>query len=215
MKRFRYIWIILTISSCFLIEYYNLFRLKPNDFHLTLGYRFKTRFTVFFLGSLVAIVYYEIRQLNLKLSTKLRFIFGIITCIVYVQSLKYGSSYYNKKLTEYNSFFISSLQIAFLLVLMLMCSPNFFTDTFNIKLLKLAGKYSFGIYLLHPMCITETKLYLSKYIQSKVELLMYSLLMSYLAGALFFHLIEKPLMNFANNLCKKLSSCEYFHSSRH
>ena len=174
-----------------------------------MGYHFTTRFSVFYLGSVLAIIYHEIKDKTIfQFNIYVKFILGIITLMVYIKALKYGSSYYNKSLTEYGSFFNASFYMAIILFLMLNGSPNFFTDIFNCRLFKVAGKFSFGIYLFHPMCLIEVKKILN--FQSKLIILLYALAASFLAGAVFFHLIENPLMKFANYSCKMLSNLKYF-----
>ena len=62
------------------------------------------------------------------------------------------------------------------------------------------------------MCLLEVNNQLNKYYQSNVEIFVYALAASFLAGAVFFHLIENPLMKFANYSCKILSNLTYFSS---
>jgi len=42
---------------------------------------------------------------------------------------------------------------------MLIGDPNFLTNIFNFKFLKYIGRFSFGIYLLHLMCLEYVKEY--------------------------------------------------------
>ena len=116
MRKIKYIWIVSIILSCFLIQKYNLFNLNPKDFHLPLGYHFTTRFSVFYLGSVLAIIYHEAKDKTIfQFNIYVKFILGIINLMVFIKALKYGSSYYNKSLTENGSFFNASFYMAIIL----------------------------------------------------------------------------------------------------
>jgi len=180
-NKYRLAWLILTILSCFCIEYFNLFMQITKDFELPEGHVFTTRFTVFFLGSILALIYddiYKKEKLILFLN-RFKFIIGILSSLMYIKILKYGSGSYNHHLNEYECFFKAGFHL-------------------------FAGKFSFGIYLFHPMCLIEVNRYFSGYFVYKSEKLVFAFIVSFLTGALFFYLIEQPLIKLAKKLCLKL-----------
>lgn len=91
---------------------------------------------------------------------------------------------------------------------MLVGSPNFFTQIFEMDILKAAGKYSFGIYLFHPMCIDLVKNNFKPGL--KYELYFYVLALSFFIGFSFFYLVENILIKLASFVCGKLSQLKYF-----
>ncbi len=205
-NKYRLAWLILTILSCFCIEYFNLFMQTTKDFELPEGHVFTTRFTVFFLGSILALIYddiYKKEKLILFLN-RFKFIIGILSSLMYIKILKYGSGSYNHHLNEYECFFKAGFHLFIIYLLMLIGDSNFFTNIFKNSFLKLAGKFSFGIYLFHPMCLVEVNRYFSGYFVYKSEKLVFAFFVSFLTGALFFYLIEQPLIKLAKKLCLKL-----------
>ncbi len=214
-KKYKLIWLISTIVSCILIEYFNLFMQTAKDFELPLGYVLSTRFSVFYLGSILALIYDNIYQRKklMDFLNRSKLVSGVIALVLFVKILKYGSISYNPKLNEYEHFFKSGLHLAAIYLFMLIGEYNFFTDIFRNSFLKMLGKFSFGIYLLHPMCLIEVAKYLGPYLKYRHELLIYALVVSVFTGALFYYLIERPLIIFANNLCQKLTESKYFNKS--
>jgi len=205
-NKYRLAWLIITILSCFCIEYFNLFMQTTKDFELPEGHDFTTRFTVFFLGSILALIYddiYKKEKLILFLN-RFKFIIGILSSSMYIKFLKYGSGSYNHHLNEYECFFKAGFHLFIIYLLMLIGDCNFFTNIFKNSFLKLAGKFSFGIYLFHPMCLVEVNRYFSGYFVYKSEKLVFAFFVSFLTGALFFYLIEQPLIKLAKKLCLKL-----------
>ncbi len=215
LKKYRLVWLIVNIISCFSIEYFNLFMQTKKDFELPMGYVFTTRFTVFYLGSILALIYNEIcqRKQLVEFLKRLKYVTGCLSCLIYIKTLKYGSNSYNKKLNEYEHFFKAGLHLAVLYLLMLIGDGNFFTDIFRNTFLKMIGKFSFGIYLLHPMCLIEVAKYFGKYFIYRQEMLLFAFAASILVGALFYYLIEEPFIKLANNLCQKLTESKYFNKS--
>jgi hypothetical protein len=205
-NKYRLAWLILTILSCFCIEYFNLFMQITKDFELPEGHVFTTRFTVFFLGSILALIYDDIykKERLIQFLNRFKFIIGILSSLMYIKTLKYGSGSYNHHLNEYECFFKAGFHLAIIYLLMLIGDCNFFTNIFKNSFLKLAGKFSFGIYLFHPMCLVEVNRYFSGYFVYKSEKLVFAFFVSFLTGALFFYLIEQPLIKLAKKLCLKL-----------
>lgn len=84
-----------------------------------------------------------------------------------------------------------------------------FIDFFKLRFLMSCGKFSFGIYLLHPAAVHFIKTYEQSFIVFKLRVLS-SICFSYVLGFLFYHVLEKHLIRLANNLCSRLTSFKYF-----
>lgn len=99
------------------------------------------------------------------------------------------------------------------MITMIIGAPNFFTELFNYKILKYVGRFSFGIYLLHPMCIVYAR-ELCERLRCKAifECIMYAFILSYLTGFLFLYLIENLLMKLSKFCCNQLAKLKYFNN---
>ena len=118
---------------------------------------------------------------------------------MYLMGLRFTSHIfgYLKSLNFYGNYW------SILMLLMLVAHQNFFTNAFENSFLKLCGKFSFGIYLLHPMVISFfIQINLKASLKSQFELLASAVACSIILGYTFFKLIENPLMKLANYLCK-------------
>lgn len=95
------------------------------------------------------------------------------------------------------------------LIFLLLCSDSnvnsikFFLE--NSDLLKSFGKYSFGIYLLHPTIILyfyEDDHYKIGY--NTFQLNLSIIIISYYSGFLWYFLLERRMIDFASKLCKRV-----------
>ena len=176
------------------------------------GNLFLTRFTVFYWGSILATNYYYFKHSSLFKSTQnihFRFIFGLISMILYIYGMILWSPLYNPSL-KYSTYslytFKASLYWSIVMISMILGSPNFFTDLFNYSFVKYAGQFSFGIYLLHPMCIYYAENICTKYkCKATFEYVIYSFILSYLAGFIFFYFVENLLMKLSKYCCNYLN----------
>jgi peptidoglycan/LPS O-acetylase OafA/YrhL len=80
------------------------------------------------------------------------------------------------------------------------------------RFLKSCGKFSFGIYLCHPAAIHFVKGF-SLIVKYKLGFVL-SIVFSYLLGFVFYHLLEKHLINFVNFLCHKLALIKIFDTNQ-
>lgn len=80
---------------------------------------------------------------------------------------------------------------------------KFFQNTY---FLKQCGKYSFGMYLLHPAGINFINRFV--YLRSMHLRIVSCILFVFFLGFLLYHLLEKHLISLANFICKKLDSNE-------
>lgn len=102
--------------------------------------------------------------------------------------------------------------ISLYMALLTSSSNNPLVKFYKFKFFRNCGKYSFGIYLFHPAVIhlvASNYLYFSLF---KFRVV-FSILILYLFGFLFYHLLEKHLVRLANYICSKLDSFTYFKKS--
>jgi len=206
----------LLISLAYVVQEYKIFDyLGMVDFELVNGHLFGTRFIVFYLGSMLATFYYQFKlaapkQLN-ELLEQHKHKLTAVTVILYIIGMIIWSARYNLFIFFNCMTFLSALYWTCVLGLMLVGAPNLFTNLFNWKLLKYGGKFSFGIYLFHSMCIYYIRI-LFVYILNRYswEIVLVLLASSYLCGFLFFYLCENLLMKLANYLIEWISGLDYF-----
>ena len=83
----------------------------------------------------------------------------------------------------------------------------------NSAILQSFGKYSFGVYLLHPMVIflfmKNDFIVRSRKNLRTCELYGLVVLISYILGVFWYHFLEKNCIKSANKICQKLM--EFFH----
>lgn len=177
---------------------------------------------VFLNGSILAIIFYRLKtDLQSKLILlKNSKIFGFITMIFYAKLVTLCSLPYNHNLAVldktnlpdnigiYELTYKISLYWTFFLFLCLIGSPNFLTNVFELDILRSFGKYSFGVYLLHPMGIIFVKNYIK--LEFSYESIFYVLFFSFLLSNLFFYLVENICVKIANHACKYISDLRIF-----
>ena len=102
---------------------------------------------------------------------------------------------------------------ALFVFLMLIGGSNFITNMFSeSKFLINCGKFSFGIYLLHPMCLAIISENIK--LKSTAEHIILCVLFAYVVGYLFFTFIEVNLMLIANKLCQRIESTRFFEKKK-
>lgn len=91
-----------------------------------------------------------------------------------------------------------------LFVILLNSTENLIARFFSsCVLLKSFGKFSFGIYLLTPCANMLVK---NLNFTTQFEHIVWCILIAYVYGFVFFHLIETPLIKLANQICWLLES---------
>ncbi len=168
---------------------------------------------IFLFGSLLAVVFYKIKQ-NVFITNKIlnkkffHLTAGFVAMIMYEKSVYASSLKYNPSLTYWQ--YSPSLWLVSTLFVMLVGSPNFFTNIFEMTILRTVGKFSFGIYLYHPMCIDYLKKNILRKLKYQEEIFLYSIGLSFCAGAVFFYCLENLMIKLANSICRMLSSLKIF-----
>jgi len=184
----------------FLIQYYNVFNMSRNFFETP--WMLHKRFSIFFSGSILAVVVFEIKQRKLDyfLIFKNSYFQIIIGLILSVRLIKRCSSVYNLKLDGLDSSVYTTLYHCALLLAI--GGSNFFSNIFNSSLLKYSGKYSFGIYLSHMEGLKYSVRFFEKYSNIKLEIIINSCIACYFIGIIFYYLIEEPCIKLANKICR-------------
>jgi len=156
----------------FLIQYYNVFNMSRNFFETP--WMLHKRFSIFFSGSILAVVVFEIKQRKLDyfLIFKNSYFQIIIGLILSVRLIKRCSSVYNLKLDGLDSSVYTTLYHCALLLAI--GGSNFFSNIFNSSFLKYGGKYSFGIYLSHMEGLKYSVRFFEKYSNIKLEIVINS-----------------------------------------
>lgn len=190
------------------IAYQTVFYYEAKDVYLPTANKLYPRFPVFFSGSLVAYLYFNYEKHSNDMLRKimlLKPVKFILTLIPFFMAL-YAGKYYSVYLTPGTDMYKDSIhpgvEFSILLFIMLISAPSNFTRIFGDSfVLKMYGKYSFGVYLFHPTCILVKNFFESK---QQCEFVPVILLTSLLAGYLFYFLIENPAMKLGNHFIKKL-----------
>ena len=150
--------LIINVMFLFTVEYLGLI----NEFDKDGNYRrppheLLTRFTTFYLGSFLAVIIFNVQELELykniskQNAGKLGFgnLLAILSTLMYVYGMKLFSMKLNPSLKSGKHFFLSGLYWSIFMLMFILSKENFFTRFFNGTFLHYCGKFSFGIYLLH------------------------------------------------------------------
>ena len=208
IQRFFIIWIPLWILINVSILKFNALGLKDFLFQYRNEYSYLPHlFLILFNGSLLSFVYYKVENSKLDYSRfkRCRFIFRYICIFMILYGAKQGTSHYGKDPlgVHYKWSIYWSL---FMFVLLLEGNSNM-AEILNLKMFKQCGTYSFGIYLMHHEGFA-----LAKYLNEKnfmnetgIEIIALALIISYIFGMLFYHIVEIPSQNFGNFLIRRLT----------
>jgi peptidoglycan/LPS O-acetylase OafA/YrhL len=212
-QKYWYLTVTLTAILILIQELFNPFKLKKNDYLFwDKNYAFVTRIPVFLTGSLFAILYINLKQINFTIreSSYFKNFVAYGTLFLFFLQFRIFSDCWSHRLSFYRYNFPSGLfQTVFLAFLLILNDKNFMYDFFNSRYLTLCGKYSFGIYLVHPAFIKPIGISILKF-RFIYQAIFYVLISSFIFGMVWFYVCENVLINFANYLCKKLENSNYF-----
>lgn len=205
----RFFYLVLFISTIYIV-YEDVYSFQFSRF----------RKSLFFKASILALFMYKIDQsdwfIKLKSFKLAREIIGFSSiCLFYIMMRKYARIY-AKTMTWETGTLSSEFFCLVLFFLVLIGAPNFFSNFLNNSFLRKLGKYSFGIYLFHPLCIDLVRFELNNYLKQRTsafflgtvlgtEVFLLIFIHSYICGMIFFHLIENPCINFGFKVCAKVS----------
>jgi peptidoglycan/LPS O-acetylase OafA/YrhL len=202
-------------SKNYLIKFLNIFFFSV-FIYFYVYYFFKNDllykyFFVFLNGSFLAVLFYKIQNIS-HIENKLKseyflLIAGFISMFMYMYGVILSSLPYNPKLSENReNYYLLTYKVSLwwtgVLFVMLIGSPNFFNNLFETIMLRTVGKFSFGIYLYHPMCIDLAQKYIK--IKYGYEHYFNVIGLSFLVGFLFFYCVENKMIRKANDFCKKI-----------
>ena len=169
---------------------------------------FVNQFPVFFLGSLIAVIYkyilqdYNITQNYIKKYKTLDSIVSFLCVVMLIIGLRAPEWIRIEKL-DMTPFY--SIYWSIFLIFTLMGSPNYVSLFFqNSMFLQQCGKYSFGIYLFHRMAqyfLGQKFKFLN---EMKVDFVITHIFLSFIIGYLFYQLVEKNLLKLASKINKKI-----------
>ena len=161
---------------------------------------------MFLSGSYMTIGYYKLENSEIMNSIKKRtpqLIISVCSIFMFLYGFRIFSDYWS---TEHSQIFkdhkniISGVYWSIFLFFMLIGHPNCLTNIFaESNILKNFGRYSFGIYLLHP-AFSIIRVYYKP--RTGIESLMVIFVFSYFGGVFFFYFIENHLINLAYKVCK-------------
>lgn len=215
LKRFMLVYWALLAVFIYIYESKNIFGIVPGHYLHQQRHNLLPTLSIFLNGSLVAIAYYLVETnktiSNLFSNVYLKKLLGFICLFLFVYGMKIFIPLLNPKAKKFEYSSKSGAYWSTVMFLMLIGAPNVSTDMFEKSyLMTTCGKYSFGFYLFHPMVM----LLVQNHIKTKIHLEMIAInfIFSLLLGFLFHFLVEDRLILFANRLCKRLASTDYFRS---
>ncbi|CAF1095127.1 unnamed protein product [Brachionus calyciflorus] len=183
-------------------------RINQNDLEIAISNKLWPRFSVFYSGSVVALLYFKYEEWTSEWKNVFKHkIMRLILCMVSYLMTWYGithfSPYYKADINLIKDANHPGIKFSILLFFMLIGAPNDFTRVFGQNfLLKKIGKFSFGVYLWHPMAIT---LILRNYrFERRISALACVLMLTQLSAVLFYFLVENPMMKLGNILIQKV-----------
>jgi peptidoglycan/LPS O-acetylase OafA/YrhL len=205
---------------CFLILisliciYTNILNLSDVElskgFYVNIKTDMKLTFFVFFEGSMLAVVFLFIEN-NLSIYYKfllnnriIQNILNLFTILSWYYFYKNSPSFVHTS-QSFDYLTKPGLELTLFLFLNLISNSDYNGIKYffeNSYILKNIGKYSFGIYLLHPIMILifyENTNFQKSVTQIELNFIIF--FGSYVMGILWFHLLENKLIKLANNLC--------------
>lgn len=197
-----------SVAFIFLNQFYlNILNVQPTDFTLELSYKLATWLPMFLCGTYMTIFYYKLeKSVHMKAlkAEDVQRVISWLTIFMFLFGLRIFSGYWKEHNPEYlenNKNIVSGFYWSIFLFFFLVGEPNSLTRMFaSSSILKNFGKYSFGIYLIHSMFIPIVKE--NYFPRTDFERLLAVTVMAYLSGVIWFHVVENPLINLANRVCK-------------
>ena len=218
-KQYKIQILFLFVVTSYVGSFYNLFSVSDEiivkEMYIVISTNFKLSFFVFLSGSVLGLIYHAIENngrgiepiMENIILQRLLNLTSILWCLYAYRKSIYNGGHY--KILSAPGF----LWAVFLIILLLSDSEKNFIKKYLEKssVLKSFGKFSFGVYILHPLVIfifLKTDFILT-FVRSNLrspELYVIILFISYLLGYLWYHFLEEPMINKANKICRNLTS---------
>ncbi|RMZ95454.1 acyltransferase family [Brachionus plicatilis] len=176
-------------------EKFNFFGLGSSDLDIKKRHVLLTRYAVFLYGSMAAVVLDIIEDskaiVDFLKKNQVQFLINYSSLFVSLIGVRYKNHHL------ISEFYTSGkIWSSVILLVALSNEENFLKKFFCCSLLKNCGKYSFGIYILHPIFIQTTQYYAEFEMQLDFTVLV--LFQSYLAAVLFNKYIELNCIKLGN-----------------
>jgi peptidoglycan/LPS O-acetylase OafA/YrhL len=216
-KRWPILWLFSSVIVL-IVEIFNPFGFTSLDYNLD-NVELSSRFTIFFVGSQLAIIYFNQEKMQafqtfllVNKSTSKK-IFDICLVFLFIAQFFLFSAVINNSLNFYKHSFISGLyQVLTIFILLHVDNSNPIAKLYNSYYLRTCGRYSFGIYLFHPTVIQMFRI-LPDHVPKQYHKYMYEFVFpqvlaiigfTYLVALIWFYLIENNLMKLASKAVKTI-----------
>ena len=212
---YKIVWILILVVALSIIEVFNLFGnpFENDEYPFQVWNQFLTRFTTFFLGSILALIMNLINDSKIykhqREKKNFGFTFGTISMVMYIAGMILCSRVFVPSLSD-KYFFLISVYWAIFLCTFILGGSNYFTDFFKTKLLYFGGKFSLGIYLYHVGVIDFFFRFYRKTVKLQFEIILYSFICSFVIGFFHYYLFEKKLLQLASLICNFISNLNIF-----
>lgn len=186
----------------FIIEYFNIYKLKNSDHSPAQRHLLLPRFNVFLSASIIAMVYLN-SNLKYEFSKSKIFVLSFkifVTSLIIYFPYKF-LKYLNPKVLHITHSTLSGIYLSIIVLLLLIGPQDYFITKWLRKssfLLK-CGKFSFGIYLFHPMVMKINKLIKTK---TDFEMIVIITFISLLIGLVFYYMVEKNFIKLGDIVIK-------------
>jgi peptidoglycan/LPS O-acetylase OafA/YrhL len=204
------------------VEIFNPFSFPSGTYSFSEG--LKPRFTVFFAGSQLAILFFYLEKMPcvreyasqktvkniLRISLDTLFFAQYLLIYLYIKYDRWSSVALSFK----HSYISAKYQATLIVILLYVDDKSFITKMLKSDYFRMCGRYSFGIYLLHPTVVQASRVS-SKFSKHVLPEPIYKFMYEYtltrlfiiiglvcLVGSVWFHVIENNLMKMANKLSK-------------
>lgn len=205
---FLLFWMLWTLYD----QAYNIFELSADDVQVGGTYHYLNRhFAVFILGSQVALAFYLVQQLAPNYEQFIadrpivRLLFDILSIVIGLVGVRTQFEHFNSHVSHTFRSRSAVYWSVTMFICLLSAPANKVTRFFATSdILCTCGKYSFGMYLFNSGSISF--IYDNFKFGTEVEYTMACVLFACVVGFVWFYVVENPLMNLANLICKRIDS---------
>jgi peptidoglycan/LPS O-acetylase OafA/YrhL len=220
----------LSSSAMFYVDFFNPFGIEPWSEFSQKDAQLGSRFTFFFAGSQLAILFFHLEKTPAFRTYATRavaknLISSLLNTVFVSEFLIFH--YVNKDIRHTKAFqyrvpnrYYIHISVCFKVIaiffLLYVDNRNLLAKLLNSYYLRMCGRYSFGIYLLHPSVIQAFKTseryipiaYHTVIFQFAIARVFTIVGLSYFVAFIWFYLLEDNLMRMANKLAKAIDSIQ-------